>query len=99
MRRRHILAIAIYLAAGLVVGPLQAAQNTGGTTTEPSSCVQCRKCNISKKDGCGNSRACTAECNRACTDCTVRGLSVIQFTTPKPYRPGAELPSSKIQPQ
>lgn len=99
MRRRHILALALCLAGVLVAGPLQAAPNTGGTTTEPASCVQCRKCNVSKKDGCGNSRACTAECNRACTDCTVRGFSVIQFTTPKPYRPGAELPSSKMQPQ
>ncbi len=99
MLRRRTLAIAICLAAGLTLGPLQAAPNTGGTTTEPSSCVQCRKCNVSKKDGCGDSRACTSECNRACTDCMVRGFSVIQFTTPKPYQPGAELPSSKMQSQ
>lgn len=99
MRRRHTLAFAFCLAGSFIAGPLQAAPNTGGTTTEPTSCVQCRKCNVSKKDGCGNSRACTAECNRACTDCTVRGVSVIQFTTPKPYRPGTELPSSRMQPQ
>jgi hypothetical protein len=99
MRRRHTLALALCLAGSLIAGALQAAPNTGGTTTEPTSCVQCRKCNVSKKDGCGNSRACTAECNRACTDCTVRGVSVIHFTTPKPYRPGTELPSSRMQSQ
>jgi hypothetical protein len=100
MLRRHMLALALCLAGSFVAGSLQAAQNsTGGLGNESSSCTTCRACNVNKKSGCGSSRLCTSECNRACTDCMVRGFSIIRFTSPKPYQPGAELPSSRMQPQ
>lgn len=100
MVRRRILAIALCLAGSLAAGALEAApKSTFGTTGEPASCAVCRACNVGKKSGCGNSSMCTAECNRACTDCAVRGFTVFQSGAPKANLPAEALPSTGVQPQ